>query len=286
MRIIYPYYRHMSKLIQAVLVSVLCFGYYQPLFAGEPLEGAVTFSFSPPADTRYIETVRITRQRQAATGGVHAEELSSSSDISIRQSPTGWAMVIKPNKYGLRINGRPVLDPFADLQSKVTITHHLDRQGQIINTDVDYSALMNLLSRELSPLELVKVTPMIQKRAAELREKAASEWKARVGEFIGKAVKIGDIWQQETSYALPDGGGARLTIKTEFEAMEPCGAGNCVRIRQTFYPVPRNGSSAPGVGGSLSRLVDPRTMLIYDETSESGMGMERESRVYEFIYGK
>ncbi|MDH4099251.1 MAG: hypothetical protein OEV28_01595 [Nitrospirota bacterium] len=279
----------MSPCIVTVLFSniAMCMmAYVQPLHAGEPSGTAITFTYSPPTETRYTETVHITRQRQATTGGVQTDELTSSSNILIQQTPVGWQVVVKPAEYGLKLNGRPVLDPFADLQSKVTITHHLDRQGMLVTTDVDYAALMNLLGRELPPQELAKVTPMIQQRAGELKEKAAAEWRARVGELIGKTVKIGDMWQQETSYVLPDGGGAVLTIKTQFEAMEPCGAGSCVRIRQTFSPVPQNGAVATGASGSLSRLVDPRTMLIYDETSESGMGMERESRVYEFNYGK
>lgn len=273
------------------LIATILLTCTQPLYADDNPASVITFTFAPPADTRYTETVRISRQRPAMTGGVQAEELVSSSDITIRQAQVGWEVVIKPKEYALKLNGRNVLDPFADLQSQVTIMHRLDRQGVLINTDVDYTSLMNLLGKELPPQELTKVTPLIQQRAGELKQKAAAEWNARIGEFVGKAVKIGDSWEQDVVYSTPDRGTSNFTVKSRSKGPEPCGSGSCVRIEQTFSLPSSAGSAAPLVDGILSRLVDPRTMLIYDEASETNMRVngavvERETRVFEFKYDK
>ena len=269
-------------ILRCVVVSILVSA--QLVYAAEPSDTSITFTFAPPTETRYTETVHITRQKQATTGGMRTDELTSSSNISIQQTPVGWEVVVKPAEYGLKLNGRRVLDPFADLQSKVTITHHLDSKGQIINTDVDYAALMNLLSRELPPQELANVTPMIQQKAGELREKAAAEWKARVGEFIGRTARVGDVWEQDVSFADPVKGERSCRVRTEVSAVEACPAGSCVRITQTFYSSPADNSSLGAAIGTLTRLVDPSTMLIYEEKAEAAMEGEKETRVYEFLY--
>lgn len=222
---------------------------------------------------------------------MQAEDLVSSSDVAIQQTPVGWEVVVQPREYALKLNGRNVLDPFADLQSQVSITHRLDKQGRLINTEIDYAALMNLLDRELSPQELAKVSLSIQQKVGELRQKAAAEWNARTGEFIGKTVKVGDSWEQDVVYSIPDRGTTHITVKSRSKGLESCGSGSCVRIEQTFSLPSTAGSAAPLVDGTLARLVDPRTMLIYDETSETNMRMngavvERETRVYEFRYEK
>lgn len=274
---------------RTLLIAALVLAFTQPLFAGDTAGSAVIFTFSPPAETRYTQTVIITRQRQSVAGK-QTEGLTLSSNVIIRQTAVGWEEEVQPREYALKLNGREVLDPFADLQSQLTLTHLLDREGRLIHVDIDYKPLFDMLSRDLPSRELAKLTPMIQRRGDELKQKAAAEWNARIGDFIGKSVKIGDSWQQEMSYPLPEGGSAGFTVKTEFAALERCGEGSCVRIRQSFASSPATSPGAPLMEGTLSRLIDPRTMLIHEENSDTslrtnGALVDRETRVYEFTYG-
>jgi hypothetical protein len=105
--------------------------------------------------------------------------------------------------------------------------------------------------------------------------------------------------------ALPNGESIVCRTRTVIRRFEPCGRRRCVRVEQRFHSdpsalegtAPAAPPSAPGASGTLRRLIDPDTMLVYAEELVRNLAVEmqgekgelhpvsvRETRRYAFQY--
>ena len=116
-----------------------------------------------------------------------------------------------------------------------------------------------------------------------------SEWNNRIGQFIQRKVRVGDSWKGTQEYALPVGGEhITLFTTTKVGGQTACGRTQCLEIKITYNSDPDHigkvlnrliGESDSSVdksaentedpsieiNGEGTRLVDPATLLVYEE---------------------
>jgi hypothetical protein len=119
----------------------------------------------------------------------------------------------------------------------------------------------------------------------------------RIGLFVGRAAKIGDVWTSTEEFTLPTGEAIVSYTATKFVEKVKCETHDCVRIQFSYTSdadalgdiaekVVNDAADAGGVPqlkaemsgttitGEGERIIDPATMLIYHETISRTMKMQ------------
>lgn len=250
--------------------------------AAQPRE--FVFRFQPPDGVRF--KVQYTQQRLRTIEGQKPtrDESESLTEGSFRRASDHVEYRPRIVMMSMRRNGAPVNDPTLNLLTKLQVTYVISAQGEATAIR-GFDGVDALLKSSLSPQVAAALAPLINERVLVQREKA--EWNARYAEFAGGKFRIGEVIDTEAPQALPTGETLRYAVRTSFPRWESCPAGHCVRVEQIYesdasalaqlatrvtgqimaeaaQPAPAATASAR-LSGSLSRLIDPQTMLIYSE---------------------
>ena len=102
----------------------------------------------------------------------------------------------------MKRNGQEVNNPIIGLLSKVTITYKLDKEGNLLDI-VGYEKVMETLNSQFPSEVVEKLSPMLNTEA--LKQRDISEWYGRIGDYINKKISIGDVWEYEVPFTLPNG---------------------------------------------------------------------------------
>ncbi len=290
----------------------------------------IRFSFSPKDGTTYIQKLITLREKQIGSAGTQTEESVSTTKISIKKTKEGWDVIAKPESAIMKKNGQIINNPIVNLLTKITLIFKLDQQGAIKDV-VGFETLTKMINSQFPPPVVKKLETLLNSEI--LKQKEIAEWNGRVGDYLGKTISIDDIWENEIPYTLPNGVNLVYKVKTHFKSLKPCGKTNCVLIEQVYdstiegmdslandllkpivekvkkgsnesKPEVIQNKSKPAVSqnhssmkGKAIRLIDPTTMLIYQEKIERTIQMEMEikglgrvptkvieTRVFEFDY--
>ncbi len=279
---------------------------------------AITFTFAPTDGAQFNRVVAITRERHVPGEPVRVDESELMAEIRIAATDDGWAIHSRPTSMVSRRDGEPVKNPVLELVSSIPVTIRLDQAGRLQAVE-GYDTFVDNLAARVSPEVMEALLPVLDTDA--LRRREAADWNSRIGDFVGISVNIGDRFRAEVPFVLPDGEEIRYDIITEISGVEPCGIGECLRIRQVFDSAagdwaPRTGEmledlGIPGsdggedasadvgarISGQVSRLIDPLTMLVHGETASRRMDLPvpdpdggqvmtstRETRVFHYQY--
>jgi hypothetical protein len=255
----------------------------------------ISFRFAPPDGTHFVQSMVTTREKSFEGIGRQVDRLESETEISLRRSGEGYVMTAKPISLKMTTDGRPAPDPVSEMLRGVVLTYRIDRDGQIQGID-GYGGLVERARQSFPPQVAEALAPLLSEQALVARETA--EWNGRIGDFAGNDFAIGDSVDAEVPFTLPNGDALVYLMRISFPRLEDCAAGSCVRVEQR-YDSDSLAATASGsrISGSASRLIDPRTMLIYGEvvTRTISMTMDvpgqgpvpttlKEERSYSFAY--
>jgi hypothetical protein len=255
-----------------------------------------SFRFHPPDGTTFVQTLVMTRTTQIGPSMRRTDVTTTRTRVTIRKSPQGYTLVATPISATMTRDGRPVGSPVLEALSKLTVTYEIDAKGKIAAIR-GYENVAQALRASLPPETAATMARTLTPEALVRREK--SEWDGRVGRYVGRSAGAGDSWVTTDEFPLPDGGKAVFHSATRFDAAP--GSAQAPRLRMKFRydtdaealtrltgkPIrnlPRKAGvstnnsqiSDVAIKGSGERLVDPTTMLIYEESATRTVTMKME----------
>ena len=287
------------------------------LFSGCSSEKEFKFHFNRKNGETYIQRLSITRERHMGPAGIQSDDTLSETKVICKKTKDGWDIESHPVNTTMMRNGEEIKSPLLALLSKFVITYKVDNNGDlkdITGYDKVLEAAKSLYSQGVAE----NLTSMLN--IDTLKQRDFSEWNRRIGYFLNKGFNIGDVWEYDAPYVLPNGTKLNYKVKTLFKKMVPYKNIRCVLIEQTFdstgeglagiandvaklfskkgdnaqIKASKTGSS---VKGKVTRLIDPSTMNIYKEEAERTIHMEMdlpgagkipvevvENRTYDYDY--
>lgn len=257
-----------------------------------------TFRFAPPDGVRYVQKLVTTRERVLGEHGQQVDRAESETAVTMTRVEDGYVMTATPTSMKMSRDGQPIQDPISELLAGMVITYRIGQDGQVQNIG-GYDQLLEKIEATFPPEVATALAPVLSEETLVARETA--EWNGRIGDFAGQSFAVGDVLEAEVPFTLPNGESVVYSTRTIFSGIEPCASqsGTCVRVDLAYdsdagalagmaSDVASDVASAAGleaerqpaasepgarVSGTGSRLIDPQTMLIYDETLERTIRM-------------
>lgn len=279
----------------------------------------IKFSFAPGDKTSFIQKLTTTKEKDMAEKGRQLDESISTTKITMTKTKNGWDLLAEPQSISMMRNGQKIDNPILSLLSSAVIKYKLDSDGNIIDVE-GYEAFIDGISKQVPPQVFQQLSPVLNVEA--MKAKEVAEWNGRIGDYIGAEVEIGDSFAATVPFQLPNGSTINYNVKTNISGVEPCSENKCVRIDQVYDSKADSVAKMSGemvsnvtkvlapeieksnqenntasINGSVKRLIDPSTMLIYTEESVRVISMNMnipgagsipmkmtETRQYEFLY--
>ncbi|MBN2419941.1 MAG: hypothetical protein JXL81_11185 [Deltaproteobacteria bacterium] len=252
---------------------------------------------------------------------IQMDDTLSVTRVTCKKTADGWDIESQPLSRTIMRNGKEIKNPLLDLLSGFIITYKIDKDGYL--KDIKGYEKVAEAARSQYPAEVVEgISSMLDIDAIKQREEA--EWNGRIGDYLNKEFSIGDVWEFETPYILPNGVKLTYRVKTRFKELVMHKNIKCVLIEQAYdstgegisdliNDVAQSVTTAEEdnkkdmslnesritslIKGKVTRLVDPATMNIYKEDAERIIHMEMdmpeagqipvkiiETRSYEYEY--
>jgi len=269
-------------LVSMIAATASTLALLPPLSAQE-----ITFTFHPPDSITFLQTLTTTKNTDMGQRGKLDEVTEVVGRLTIMKTSNGYRMTETPLSISATKNGQRVDDPTLALFENIVVEYQLDKDGNLLGIS-GYEKLVDVM-KQLVPAEMLETLSSILNDET-LRNRDAAEWNERIGDFIGKMIRLGDSWAGVDSFPLPNGETIAYYSLTRFPEQVKCGNRDCLRLQfdynsdasalsklvnrdlakllgQPAESLPPT-SSAAKISGFGERLVDPHTMLIYSETVE------------------
>jgi hypothetical protein len=275
--------------------------------------------FQPPDGVKVKMSYRLERTR-LVEGQPQVKDVGETRTEGVfKRVGAGFEYAPRTVSSTMNRNGNLLNDPIVALMSKVPVTFVISAGGEATSIK-GYGEVEALLKSTVSPQVAAALAPIVNEAAMAGRETA--EWNARYADWADGEFAIGQVIDVKAPQPLPNGETLTYTIRTTIAGWEPCPAGQCVRLEQIYESdaaalaniangvmqrvtaatpaaaglvVPSNKGAR--VSGSLTRLIDPKTMLIYSEQVRriismnlqvAGKGLvpttQEEVRTYAYVY--
>jgi len=248
-------------------------------------ESNIKFIYNPSDGVEFIETMRMKKVQDLGKRGTVTDEITGTAEVTIVKKDDGFEMTATLLSMETKRNGQKLNDPISSMLVNLSIKYLLDHEGQLISIS-GYDQLIDKINSQLPPQMAQALSSVMNEEA--MINKDAAEYDGRIGQFVGKEVKIGDAWQTQSQFPMPTGELINFNRITGFKEKANCGDGSCIKIEYVYDsdPAKLNGFSSQfsniidvlskgefetnlselKVSGKGSCLVDPKTMLLYDET--------------------
>lgn len=252
---------------------------------------AEQFQFNPPDGTTYVISVRTTRNTTAGSLGKRTEDRETSERVRVTRTADGFSLASSGMHATLNRDGEKVESPILKMMTGITVTTDVDSRGQVRSIR-GFDQFISRLRSALPPGTLETLSPAITEEAMVNRETA--EWNGRIASFVGREVKIGDVWTSKDRFDLPTGGAVHFLTTTRIVGREQVEGRDCVRIKFSYTGsgpgvavkmtskaagkagakkarAAKSAKSQPSaalasIAGGGDRVIDPTTMLIYAES--------------------
>lgn len=277
------------KFIFIILFSVLCYSLNSQTF---------TLTFNPP-DTTFKEILNIKKTTLTNDKQEKEDEIIIESQLKIWKYNDGYELFITPIKMNSKRNGEPFQNPLFNFLTSIPIRAILDSQGNMI-TVFGYESLIPRAQKELPP-ELIDQLILVANEEAMIN-KSKADWNARISNFAGQNVKIGDYFTGQGIFPIPNGDkltffsaikiadtviiNDRLYLKIKFKnSSNPNDLIDFLNISQNKLKelfddeANKDISVKIKIYGEGYRIIDPKTMLIYYEINN------RTTEIYENVIG-
>lgn len=287
--------------------------------AVQPPTKEFVFRFQPPDGTNVRQTYKLERARTIEGQPTTKDEAETVTEGRFRRVGDGFEYSPKTISSTMRRNGAVINDPISGLLSNLKVTYVISKGAEA--TDIRGFGEVEQMVKSTMPAQMAAaLAPILNEASLVAQQKA--EWNSRYSDFADGTFKVGDVIDVQAPQRLPNGETINYTIRTSFPTWEPCPAGSCIRLMQIYESDAAelakliegivgsvaNAASAPQIApkvekgatritGSLSRLIDPKTMLIYSEQVKRTISMrvqvpgqgilptvQEESRTYTYTY--
>lgn len=246
-------------ILRALAIASLFAPTTAPAAATPPAPSGVAFQFAPPLGTKFRLVHKQTRARLVDGQPPQIDEAESTSIGRFTRSGTDHQLTLEPQLASLRRNGQPLDDPVAAALGRLSLSYVIDGTGQARQVQ-GFGGIEASLQRSLPPAVAAALAGAVAEPALVAREKA--EWDARHAGYAGRTFEIGAPFEERATYGLPGGDQLEYRVRTTLTGWEPCAAGQCMRIEQTFdtdAPAPAARGPAPAAqaaqGQSLSERI-------------------------------
>jgi hypothetical protein len=287
-------------------VLILCAALFI-LFAGCSSDKEYRFTFSRQDGETYVQKLSTARERHTGAETIEMEDTLSETRVTCRKTKEGWNLESQPLNTMMMKNGEEIKSPLFALLLKFIITYQFDSSG-VLKDVKGYDKVLEAVNSKYSPEIAENLSKLLNIET--LKQREISEWKGRIGYFLGKEFSIGDTWEYDTDYTLPNGVKISYKVKTRFKEKVQRNNVTCVLIEQTYDSAGEGSTDRGGKGsdqdhgsafikGTVTRIIDPVTMRIYSEETKRTIHMETEmpitgkipveiveTRTYEYEYGR
>ncbi|GEM_PF-2828839 len=277
------------------------------LVSGYSSDKEFKFTFSRKDGETYVQKLSIGREQRTGADSMEMEDTLIETRVTCRKIKEGWDIASQTLNTIMMKNGEEIKSPLLALISKLTITYRIDSNGNMKDV-IGYDKVLEAVKSQYSTEVAENVSAGIDIDA--IRQRELTEWKNRVGYFLGKKFSIGDIWEHDASYSLPNGEKISYSVKTHFREKVQQNDVACVLIEQTYDSStkgsrgkddkePEKYQGNASIKGKVSRIVDPATMRIYKEEVKREIDMSKEmpisgripveiveTRTYDYEYGR
>ena len=282
------YSKSLGIVVLIFLFIVCCWGIGVSATAQE-----IHFRFNPPDDfPAYISTYKNTQVSVMGALGKRTRVSEGKQKVKIDKAPGGYSVTFMPISFTLTQDGKRREDPILSFLQNITVTYELDVDGQLVKIR-GFEGTVEKLKASLPAALPPTVAALLSEET--ITNRAAQEWDARIGSYVGMDGEIGDVWTGVEETPLPMGGTMTFYSVTKLVEQVKFDDVDCVRLEFSFNSdaeelkdfmgdmwedlaemadmeaVPSVSSTK--IAGKGERIIDPATMLIYSETVERTMKM-------------
>lgn len=212
----------------------------------------IRFKFSLPNGLTYVE-----RQQTVRTATVEGRsesqtrENESATRYSVKQTPSGYDIVVSAISAAARRNGQPFADPMVDAFKGISLVYRIASNGKFLELHGAEQAVQQIMAATPE-----QIRPNMQKllTVEALKARAQSDWNARVPRFLSMSGEIGDAWASTDRAPLMTGGEAIFYTVSTLAGRAPCGNRSCVRVTLAYNTDPKQLSKQ--FGASVSKMLD------------------------------
>ena len=272
-----------SLVVLIFLFSVCCWGIGVSATAQE-----IHFRFNPPDDfPAYVSTYKNTQISVMGGLGKRTRVSEAKTKITIDKTPGGYSVTFMPISFTMAQDGKRREDPILSFLQNITVTYELDVDGQLVKIR-GFEGKIEKLKASLPAALPPTVAALLSEET--IVNRAAQEWDARIGSYVGVDAEIGDVWAGVEETPLPMGGTMAFYSVTKFAEQVKFDDVDCVRLEFSFNSDAEELKNFMGdmwedlaemadmeavpsvsntkIAGKGERIIDPATMLIYSETVE------------------
>ena len=254
----------------------------------------IRFNFNPPKDVNYTQIMNSMKKLEYQTGQSQTDASQAEVSINLTKSANGYNMTAVPISMTMYRDGQEIDSPLLALLNNLVTKYVIDSNGQLLSIS-GYDEFLAEVQKSLPPDMLKSISSVLNKEVLIAKENA--EWDGRIGYFAGAEVEIGEKWLDTTDFQLPTGEVLVFYTVTSFDEIIDCNGRGCVKISFNYNSNAIKLSGIAGVaidkvastvGDSLVvnemilpelfgegyRIIDPGTMLIYDEYSNRTIRLE------------
>ena len=182
-----------------VVILVVCFilGLTPQVFSQE-----IEFHFNPLDGIAYLETVKTTKVKDMGLLGKQSDVGKTTAKVSITKTPSGYEVVVTPLSMTMARNGQVVNSPTTPVLLDTVVRYELDADGHLLAIR-GYETLVERMQQVIPQAAAQSLSAVFSEEA--LVNKETAEWNARIGSYIGRRVKIGEVVHATEEFELPTG---------------------------------------------------------------------------------
>lgn len=251
-------------------------------------EEAVKFTFNPPAPLTFTEETITKRATIAADVDPDVETSKLVTRVNLGKVQDGYTYSMQPLSFIVEKAGKVINDPILDIIQTNRYVLNIDTAGKVTKVNGQEGvkdAAMKLAPKEMAPALEKMLDPKL------LAEKEIANWDGRIGDFAGTTAEKNHVWIRHATFPMPTGADGKYYVASVFTGMVEKDGRQLARIRFLFttdqsrlrvqlndlardiitkIPALQPLPASPGftISGQGERLIDPATMLIYEEKAE------------------
>lgn len=255
-------------------------------------KGSVTFTFSPPDGTTYVQVVETMRKLEMPGGREQVDRTRAKAKVAIRRTKDGFTITTTPLAMTMTRDGKAVSDPALEILDDTVVTCFVSPEGRLLRVEGYEDAARRV--RESYPPEVASAVERLLSPAT-LNARVRAEWEGRISDFAGRTLAFGKPWDSAASFAVPAGQTLEYFLRTEVVGPARCPSNACVEVRFRYDSdpsalgelrarVPDGEGSGEEVRAKLAsltgagvRVIDPRTMLVYSERIARAMRLQADT---------
>ena len=283
----------MNKTLITKYLGIVFVVLFLAVLGSDAASGKSKFRFNPPDGQTVIITSKATKIKKLMNRSI--TEINISKDkLTFNKTPNGYDIVYQPISNKMTQNGEEpdeFLSSIMEVLNKSIITFKINAKGEIIGIDgVDRitEEICNMVEETYPEYAEMfdTILPGIQES---LTQESITEWKQEIESFLGRTVNIGDEWTSKTQYDMPIGNSITAAQKVKISKRVKRGGRDCVQVTysgildeysladalDSWAAKMSKEMGANSVAGIVkanvtkigSHIVDPATMLFYEESS-------------------